>query len=383
MSSTTETTRPGCFVIMPITTSAAYADRYDDQDHFTHVMDHLFTPALERAGYEVVAPSVLGSELIQAEIIKNLEQAELVLCDLSSLNPNVLFELGVRTALNRPVAIVKDGITSPIPFDINAMNIMTYDGSLTPWTLGAEIGRIADHARRSGANANTGNAMWRYFGLTKRASPSDPGSNPMEARLDLILGELDRLRPAQRPGAGVPSPLVTFSAEFPRDLEARRAAASSLLLIGLSMARTIRGVSQTGLRTILRLGGRIRILILDPENDELIRAASRYRAHGTTPDGLKKRIQGTLDELRDLPEGTSGSLEVRVTSFIPQMSMNAIDADTPAGLLVLQHYEYKPSEEPAPIFCLRPTDEIWFDRFVAEAERLWADGVPWPKPSSQ
>jgi hypothetical protein len=177
-----------------------------------------------------------------------------------------------------------------------------------------------------------------------------------------------------------PDLLSVFQVAFPVDLEGRRASASTLLLIGLSMSRTVRGVSQAGLRSILSSGGSIRILLLDPTNEELVRAASRYRPHGMTPDGLKKRIQGSLDELRTLSENTAGSLEVRVTSFIPQMSMNAIDIGRRNGLIVLQHYEYKPNSEPAPIFCLTPSDSIWFKHFAAEAERIWADGIPWPGP---
>jgi len=179
-----------CFVIMPITTPASYADSHADNNHFQHVMDHLFQPALELAGYIAIPPSVVGSELIHAEVVKHLEQAELVLCDLSSLNPNVLFELGIRTSLDRAVAVVKDNLTASIPFDINAMNIFTYDGSLMPWTLDGEVEKLATHIKNVTVNLDEGNAMWRYFGLTKRARPSDAGSNPIEAKLDLIFNEL-------------------------------------------------------------------------------------------------------------------------------------------------------------------------------------------------
>ena len=47
-------------------------------------------------------PTASGSDLIHAKIIKNLETADLVLCDMSALNPNVFFEFGMRTALNKP-----------------------------------------------------------------------------------------------------------------------------------------------------------------------------------------------------------------------------------------------------------------------------------------
>ena len=47
-------TDPGknCFVIMPISTPIESAAQYgNDQDHFRHVIDHLFQPAVEKAGF--------------------------------------------------------------------------------------------------------------------------------------------------------------------------------------------------------------------------------------------------------------------------------------------------------------------------------------------
>jgi hypothetical protein len=119
-----------CFVAMPVTTPEEYSEKFNDSAHFSHVLDHLFTPAIQDAGYRVIPPASTGSDLIQAEIIRNLEQADLVLCDMSSLNPNVFFELGIRTALDRPIVIVRDNLTPKIPFDINAINNLTYEAAL-------------------------------------------------------------------------------------------------------------------------------------------------------------------------------------------------------------------------------------------------------------
>ena len=175
-----------------------------------------------------------------------------------------------------------------------------------------------------------------------------------------------------------PDPLAVFRMEFPAELSSRRASASSLLLIGLSMSRTVRGISHGDLLSILSHGGTIRVLLLDPENEQLVWAASQYRAYGMTPDGLKKRIQGSLDELKDMSENNGGTLEVRVTKFIPHMSINAIDVDRKSGFIVVQHYEYMPVTESAPIFFLKPSDTVWFNRFAAEAQRMWEAGIPWP-----
>jgi hypothetical protein len=120
------------------------------------------------------------------------------------------------------------------------------------------------------------------------------------------------------------------------------------------------------------------ILLMDPTDDALIHAANEHSQHGITADRLKRRIESTLEELAVLQGATNGDLEIRVTSFIPHMGITAIDIGSPNGLIVLQHYEHRPTGESAPIFSLKPADGFWYEHFIAEAERLWRDGTSWP-----
>ena len=186
-----------CFVAMPISVPDEYVSIYSDgQQHFGHVLDHLFTPAIQACGYEVVPPVASGADLIHAEIIRNLEQADIVLCDISCLNPNVFFELGIRTALDRPVVIVKDDHTPRIPFDTGSINTHSYESALTPWSLDAQRPALIRHIQQAIGGADGRNPLWRYFGLTRRADPAEI-ANPTEAKLDLILSELAELRRPQ------------------------------------------------------------------------------------------------------------------------------------------------------------------------------------------
>jgi len=199
-----------CFIIMSITTPAEFVERYgNDKDHFDHVLEHLFKPAVEKAGLTPIPPSATGSDLIQAEIIKRLELDDLVLCDMSTLNPNVFFELGIRTALDKPTCLVRDALTTKVPFDTSMINYHTYDQSLAPWKLDNEINSLADHLLKSINTSEGRNSLWRYFGLTKRAEMGVPDS-PIEGKLDLILARLeeieeDKLRATPRTTTEPPS----------------------------------------------------------------------------------------------------------------------------------------------------------------------------------
>jgi hypothetical protein len=112
---------------------------------------------------------------------------------MSLLNANVFFELGIRTALDKPVAMVKDDKTASVPFDASMINYHLYDSSLSPWTLKAEIATLEKHLTDTATRAQDRNSLWRYFGVRQRAEPADI-ENPTEAKLDLLLDEVAKLR---------------------------------------------------------------------------------------------------------------------------------------------------------------------------------------------
>ncbi|WP_219927966.1 hypothetical protein, partial [Aeromonas sp. HMWF015] len=67
--------------------------------------------------------------VIQKNIIQNLFMDDIIICDVSSRNPNVMFELGVRLTFDKPVVLIKDHDT-PISFDIGNIYHITYPRSL-------------------------------------------------------------------------------------------------------------------------------------------------------------------------------------------------------------------------------------------------------------
>ncbi len=179
-----------CFVAMPISTPAELVERYEnDVDHFTHVLEHLFVPAIERVGLKPISPLTVGSSVIHAEIIRQITDSDLVLCDMSTLNANVFFELGIRTALDRPVCLVLDDPTKAAPFDLNLVNHHRYNPSLAPWVLKDEVVRLEKHIEATLA-AGGHNAMWSVVSLTRSAAvPSDP-TDPVAARVELLENQV-------------------------------------------------------------------------------------------------------------------------------------------------------------------------------------------------
>lgn len=187
-----------CFVAMPITTPQDRVSDYGgDGEHFAHVLQYLIMPALLEAGYQAIPPATAGSTLILSDIVRNLEHSDLVLCDMSTLNANVMLELGIRIALDLPICLIRDDRTPALPFDTSVINTYTYDSSLTPWKMREQHEALAAHilATRNN-NPDNRNPLWRVFGLTQRAqSPVEQveKTDPVQAQVELLKQQVDAL----------------------------------------------------------------------------------------------------------------------------------------------------------------------------------------------
>jgi hypothetical protein len=183
-----------CFIIMPMTTPEHLHTTYrDGKDHFQHVLECLFVPAVEKAGFLPERPIAQGADLIQAEIVKWLESSEMVLCDISTLNPNVFFEFGMRTSFNKPICVVKDELVTKIPFDTAILNCQDYDSSIDPWRLENEINKLAEHIKLSRDRSKGENPFWKYLGIKSEVTLQKTVNDP-NLKMDYLINQFQALR---------------------------------------------------------------------------------------------------------------------------------------------------------------------------------------------
>ena len=67
--------------------------------------------------------------VIQGRIIQNIYDNDIVVCDVSCKNPNVMFELGMRLAFDKPAVVIKDELTT-YSFDTSPVEHLTYPRGL-------------------------------------------------------------------------------------------------------------------------------------------------------------------------------------------------------------------------------------------------------------
>ena len=134
---------PKCFVIMPL----AERDGARPAGYFQEVYESIIKPAVMDAGFTAETAMRTGSDLIHSTIINELSEADIVLADLTDHNPNVLFELGLRMALNKPVAIIKSDDTGRI-FDVdNVLRVLEYDANIWPSTVQKDFAAVSKHLK--------------------------------------------------------------------------------------------------------------------------------------------------------------------------------------------------------------------------------------------
>ena len=113
-----------CGIVMPISPLENYT-----AEHWKEVQQ-IIKDSVKSAGFE---PSMVSDAddvgIIQKRIIQNLYSNPIVVCDVSGKNPNVMFELGMRLAFDKPTIIIKDDITS-YSFDTSPIEYLEYPRDL-------------------------------------------------------------------------------------------------------------------------------------------------------------------------------------------------------------------------------------------------------------
>ncbi len=88
---------------------------------------NIIKPAVIEAGYECVrADEIQDSGLIDKSMYALLIQSDLVIADISTYNPNAIYELGIRHAVRPFSTIIMKEEKGKIPFDIDHSRIFQY-----------------------------------------------------------------------------------------------------------------------------------------------------------------------------------------------------------------------------------------------------------------
>jgi tetratricopeptide (TPR) repeat protein len=124
--------KPLCFVVMP------FGEKPDGQGgsvDFDSVYEKLLAPAVRTAGLEPLrADQELIGGVIHKPMFERLVLADYCVADLTTANPNVFYELGVRHAVRPYSTVLVSAESKRIPFDLAPDRVLPYalDGNGRP-----------------------------------------------------------------------------------------------------------------------------------------------------------------------------------------------------------------------------------------------------------
>lgn len=95
---------------------------------FDEIYERMIKPAVEDAGIECIRSDEIGKPgSIHRKMIEHLYKANVVVVDITTLNPNVFYELGVRHSLRRSVTVLVRRKGTSVPFNIQGFNVVEYE----------------------------------------------------------------------------------------------------------------------------------------------------------------------------------------------------------------------------------------------------------------
>ncbi|MCF4127614.1 TRAFs-binding domain-containing protein [Methylobacterium sp. SyP6R] len=116
--------KPLCFVLMPFGTKKDESGRMID---FNAIYNRIIHPAVIAAGLDVIRADeehVGGS--IHKTMFERLMLCEYAIADLTTANPNVYYELGVRHALRPRSTVILFAEGTKLPFDVSPVRGLPY-----------------------------------------------------------------------------------------------------------------------------------------------------------------------------------------------------------------------------------------------------------------
>ncbi|MCC1486737.1 hypothetical protein LB312_05620 [Bacillus tropicus] len=119
-----------CFIITPIGD-----DQSDIRRAADGLIDAVITPELLNSGFSKgnikVAHRMANPGSINQQVIECILESDLAIANLTTLNPNVMYELAIRHAVRKPVIQLIQKGTKKLPFDIIEERTIFYENDMS------------------------------------------------------------------------------------------------------------------------------------------------------------------------------------------------------------------------------------------------------------
>lgn len=180
-----------CFVMMPF------------KSPFDIYYKTLYIPAIKNAKLKPIrADDLFRPSAIVSDLWQMIQDAEVILAELTTKNANVFYELGLSHAIGKPVILVSETMDD-VPFDLQQLRVITYDKDDPDWgdNLKANITYSINETLESPVEAVP--SIFR-----KKVQSHAPIQSETIARIQDLEDQMRMLRRPNRRSSGVVSSSV-------------------------------------------------------------------------------------------------------------------------------------------------------------------------------
>jgi len=170
------------------------------------------------------------------------------------------------------------------------------------------------------------------------------------------------------------TPDSVFLQEYPPTLKSDIESSTDLVLVGVTLSRTIK-TYYSELERKLQKGGSIKILLVNPDGAAVEMADSRAYWQ-TDPERSRAEIRGTLTDLYYLKEIAPDRMQVHTIEYPLPYGAVLVNPESASGTVYVEHYPYKVRES-IPKFVLHARDGYWYDFFKSEVLKWWEHSTEW------
>ncbi|MGG7581731.1 hypothetical protein [Rhizobium sp. Nf11,1] len=194
-----------CFVVGPIGD-----DDSEDRIHADWLLEDIITPVFEEhfKEFDVTrADKISNPGQITSQVITSLLDAELVIADLTTLNPNAFYEIGIRHTIQKPIIHMHlEG--QRIPFDIAPFRSIKFSRRKPADIRAARAALLAAVVEATKEDHEVDNPVTFSRGKVEFEKSATPAEKVMQEQMESINARLALLERADNPVAMFSSGVV-------------------------------------------------------------------------------------------------------------------------------------------------------------------------------
>ena len=100
-------------------------------DTFNALYTDVIKPTCEKFGLEAIrADDIYKCDLIINDIARSIEEASVIIADVTTDNPNVFYEVGYAHGIKKATILLSDRTREKLPFDVSGFRTLFYDNTI-------------------------------------------------------------------------------------------------------------------------------------------------------------------------------------------------------------------------------------------------------------